>query len=126
MAGNYEKGKSGFNTIYTSEKIQEIVKAYDLYIETAPIPIVAEFAYLNKIPKATLYEIPEFRKMTERCVTKKEFLLEKGALTGDLEKTMAIFSLKQLGWTDKKEVELSEKRPLVVENELLDVDPKTT
>lgn len=32
-------------------------------------------------------------------------MLEKGALTGKYDKTMAIFSLKQLGWRDKIETE---------------------
>jgi hypothetical protein len=32
-------------------------------------------------------------------------VLEKGGLTGKYDKTMVIFSLKQLGWRDKIEAE---------------------
>jgi hypothetical protein len=38
---------------------------------------------------------------------RKEVVLEKGTLTGVYDKTMAIFSLKQLGWKDKQEIEHS-------------------
>lgn len=31
-------------------------------------------------------------------------MLERKALSGEIDKTMAIFSLKQLGWSDKHEL----------------------
>ena len=56
----YNKGMAnnvGRPVEYTPERIQEIKDAMELYIETHDIPIVAEFAYLNNIRRAALYEI---------------------------------------------------------------------
>ena len=47
-----------------------------------------------------------FSTLLKKCIAKKEANLEKGALTGKLNPSMAIFSLKQLGWRDKKEEEV--------------------
>lgn len=88
---------------YTQEKIQEIVKKLNEYIENTDIPIIAEFAYKNDIRKATLYEIPELSYCIKKLIEKKEAQLEKGALYNKVNQTMAIFSLKQIGWTDKTE-----------------------
>lgn len=92
---------------YTPEKIRGILEKLDKYINETQIPIVAEFAYLNDIRKATLYEIPELAYSIKRLIEKKEAMLEKGCLTGQLNASMAIFSLKQLGWTDKQSIEHS-------------------
>ena len=43
----------------------------------------------------------------KRLMLKKEAQLEKLALKGKIDKTMAIFSLKQIGWRDKHEIEHS-------------------
>lgn len=84
------------------------------------VPSVTDFAVKHKTHKQRIYEIPELREMAELCKSRKENALEQGALNGTLNVSMAIFSLKQLGWTDKNELELSGKRPIVfdpVEND---------
>jgi hypothetical protein len=94
---------------YTDEVIDEIVIAMDAYIDQTPIPITAEFAWQNKIPKSTLYNLAEKHEglldSIKRLTDKKEAQLERLGLTGKVDKTMAIFSLKQLGWRDKNETE---------------------
>ena len=92
---------------YTGDKLREIVEDLDKYIEETPIPIIAEFAYTRDIRRATLYEIPELAYSIKRAAEKKEAQLEKLALANKINTTFAIFSLKQLGWKDKTEHEIS-------------------
>lgn len=86
--------------------LQELVEKFDKYIEETEIPIIAEFSYLNNVERTYLYERPEFLTLLKKCIAKKEAQLEKGSLMGILNSTQAIFSLKQLGWRDKQEIEM--------------------
>jgi len=83
-------------------KIQE-------YISKTKIPILVEFCYQYPISKSYLYaladEDEELKDSIKLLITKKEASLERETLDGNVDKTMAIFSLKQLGWKDKSEVE---------------------
>lgn len=90
----------------------ELVEKFRTYIEETDIPIVAEFAYTNDLDRRWLYERQEFSTLLKKCVDKKEVALERGMLTGSLNATGSIFSLKQLGWRDK-------------EAKIVFVDPKT-
>ena len=96
---------------YTDEVIEQIRQAMEKYIEITDIPIVAEFAYQSKIPRFKLYEFAEnndeFQYTIKGLIDKKEAQLERQCLNGKIDKTMAVFSLKQLGWKDKNEVEHS-------------------
>lgn len=92
---------------YTDEYIEEINEVFNLYISNTDIPIVAEFAYQNNVPRQKLYEFDGFRDTIKRCIDKKEAQLERLALRNEINTTMAIFSLKQLGWKDRQEVEHS-------------------
>lgn len=87
----------------------EITALLNEYTDTTEIPIVAEFCYLNGLIRQYLYEMSkdheDLSDAIKRCTEKKEVQLEKKALVGDVNHTMAIFSLKQLGWKDKQEVE---------------------
>jgi hypothetical protein len=78
-----------------------VMKAFAQYVDLTDIPIVAEFAYLRGIDRQRLYDWPELSDTLKRCIAKKEAALERMALSGAINCTMAIFSLKQLGWTDK-------------------------
>lgn len=79
----------------------ELLEALITYTENTEIPILAEFAHNHGITRAWLYEMTELQDAIKRCVEKKEFALEAKALRGEINCSMAIFSLKQLGWTDK-------------------------
>lgn len=74
------------------------------YLEEEEIPILAEFCYRERIPRTTLLTWDESAELVEMCRLKKEAALEAGALDGSLNTTMAIFSLKQLGWTDRHDL----------------------
>ena len=84
------------------------------YIETTDVPIVSEFAYKNGLNRTSVYDIPELADALKLCIAKKEAALEAGALRGQLNCSMAIFSLKQIGWKDTHETTLAgdSKRPI--------------
>jgi hypothetical protein len=103
---------AGRPTIYTKEVIREIQIKLETYIESNAIPIVAEFAYQNKIPRQQLYDLPELSDTLKRLIDKKEANLEKGLLSGKLVAAGAIFSLKQLGWKDRHEIDNNIKADL--------------
>jgi len=108
-------------TVWTPERIDEVIRLMDDYTENTAVPILAEVAYQNHFSKPTLYDIPELSDPIKRLLTKKESQLEKGALAGQVNATMAIFSLKQMGWRDKQEVEMSEKRPVILNGKLMQI-----
>ncbi len=99
------RGAAGRNPKYDDELIDRLVVKFKEYIENNEIPIIAEFAYMNEIPKQILYEREQFSTLIKICTAKKETALERGALLGALNPTMAVFSLKQMGWTDRQQVE---------------------
>jgi len=103
-------------TKYTPQKIKEIKKKLEKYCKDTQIPIIAEFAYLNDIRKQTLYELPELADSIKKIIEKKETMLERGSLTNQLNTSQAIFSLKQLGWRDR--FDINHNIPEDVENNL--------
>ena len=92
---------------YDDKDIERIKALLELYIEKSDIPIIAEFAYMNDIPRTTFYDYPEFSTLLKKLMDKKEANLEKLGLLGEVNSTMAIFSLKQMGWRDKQDVNMS-------------------
>ena len=92
--------------------IQNLIDGVDAYIESTPLPIVAEYALLNGYTREWLYQLaakekeegrPELTYAIKKIADTKAIALEKGALIGKFSPSMAIFSLKQLGWRDKPE-----------------------
>lgn len=95
--------------------VNKMCEKMDEYIDECnannDIPVLKECCLLN----GWCYEYvvnmrnrPENEKLAQsirRILDWKEVKLEKGALKGELNHTMAIFSLKQLGWRDKQEEE---------------------
>ena len=90
---------------YNDDEVAEIVQSFTEYITETPIPIIAEFAYQADITRDVLYKYDEFSPLIKQCIDKKESALERNALDGNVNVSMAIFSLKQLGWRDKHELE---------------------
>jgi predicted CopG family antitoxin len=99
-----QKHPGGRPSLFTSEELERLKQDFEQYIQDNTIPIVAEFAYQHNLTKQYLYDREEFSDLLKKCVQKKEANLEKGALAGKLTPSVAIFSLKQLGWTDKQEL----------------------
>src|ERR1700755_249064 len=96
----------------------EILNELLQYIDTTDIPIVAEFAHNAGVLRQQLYEMPELSDALKACVQKKEMALEQKALAGQVNCSMAIFSLKQLGWKDTHTQEHTGARggPMVISN----------
>ena len=89
----------------TQTQDEQLFDRFKKYINDTTLPIIAEFAYMNEIDRNYLYDNAIFSTLLKRCIAKKEANLEKGALTGKLNPSMAIFSLKQIGWKDRQETE---------------------
>lgn len=83
---------------------EAIAEAFAKYIEETEIPIVAEFAVSQGLFKQFIHDNEEFHDLVRKCTTKKESALERQSLKGGVNVTMAIFSLKQLGWSDRQDV----------------------
>lgn len=88
----------------SKEKNEEILGKLEKYIKETDIPILAEFCYLNNIRRTFLYENTMMSNAIKALIEKKESQLERKALSKEIDKTMAIFSLKQLGWRDVQEI----------------------
>lgn len=90
-----------------TEKYENIAEMLEKYVDEAEIPVLAEFAYKNNFTRDYIYTLAKTDQRLfnaiKKCTTKKEAVLELGTLMGKYEKTMAIFSLKQLGWSDRVE-----------------------
>jgi len=99
------KNKGGRPLVWTNEKIKKVVADMEEYTNETDIPIVAEFAYLNGFHRTQLYEHDGLTDALKRMITKKEAQLEKMCLFNVVNASMAIFSLKQMGWRDKQELQ---------------------
>lgn len=93
--------------VWTKKKVEEVKGQMDDYIEKTAIPIFAEFAYQNDYNRSQLYQIEGLSNTIKKMMLKKEAQLEKMALAHKAPTAMCIFSLKQLGWTDKQEIQHS-------------------
>ena len=109
---------------YTPERIQEIKEAMERYIDENSVPIVAEFAYLQRIRRQKLYEIPELSDTLERLINNKESQLEKGGLSNVLNASMAKFSLAQLGWSEKQETKVTGDIPVSISAKIEEIKAK--
>ena len=103
------KKKMGRPKRYSPEEAEIIIEKFNKYIDENDLPIVCEFAYQNNVNRDALYYNPEFSTVLKKCTTKKEAQLEKLAAFNVINSSMAIFSLKQLGWSDKQEIDLGNK-----------------
>lgn len=97
--------KRGRPPKHSDEQMTDLVAKFKKYIDATEIPVIAEFSYQNGFGKQYLYDRPEFSDLIKIALAKKESALEIGSLRGTLNPTMAVFSLKQMGWTDKQHVE---------------------
>lgn len=98
---------------YTPEVLGKTIDDLIAYTEATEIPIFAEFCYQFGHGRQYLYDLSKDNEnlsdAIKNCVMKKEAQLEAKGLRNEINPTMAIFSLKQLGWRDKQDVELNAK-----------------
>ena len=93
---------------------EDLINDADEYIKTANPPILAEYAHMHGITRCYLYQLADRKSQAgdnrlantiKRISEAKEVILEKKTLTGEYNSTMAVFSLKQLGWRDRTEID---------------------
>lgn len=94
---------------YTPERIQEIIEYMEKYIEDSAIPSIAKFAYISNMSRQALYEHSEFSDMLKRLKDKREAALEEKLFSDPRFATGTIFALKQMGWSDKQEIDHTTK-----------------
>jgi hypothetical protein len=92
----------------------ELLEALIQYVENTDIPILADFAHKHGVLRPMLYDMPELADAIKRCAEKKESALETLALSGAVNCSMAIFSLKQLGWKDTHVLQGDKAAPLQI------------
>jgi len=101
-----------------------MLKRIDEYTDNTVIPILKELCYQQYWDYDYMMELkankPELSQSIKRLLNKKEAQLEKLCLLGKIEKTMAIFALKQLGWKDRVETEFIDERDNVLTIEVVD------
>lgn len=99
--------KRGRPVTWTEEKLDDLANRCIKYTEETEIPILAEFCYENGILREQIYELAKKSDILSYAIksimNKKQTQLEKKALNGEINTTMAVFSLKQMGWSDKVE-----------------------
>ena len=93
-----------------------IVEQIDLYLKNTKIPILKELCYEQDWDYDYFMVLrgrdEEVDRSIKKLINRKEAQLEKLGLLGEIDKTMAVFSLKQLGWKDKQEVAFTEESKL--------------
>lgn len=96
-------------------KTEDLIKDVPVYLKecelNGTIPQVIRFARRHGYTKQGLYQRmesePALVDSIRQIIEEKELILEENGLIGKYNSSMAIFSLKQLGWKDKNELELS-------------------
>jgi hypothetical protein len=77
-------------------------------IDMNPPTISGLALFLGFSNRTSLYEYekePEFSDTIKRARTRCEEFVESGGMSGDVPAPMAIFALKNYGWSDKQELE---------------------
>lgn len=95
-------------------EIESMLSIIDEYTNNNDIPILKEVCYKNYWNSDYLLELrkksEELNWSIKRLLDKKEAQLEKLSLNKTIERTMAIFSLKQLGWKDRQEISFGDEQ----------------
>ena len=105
---------------YGTYNVEDICKALDSYtaqcIKQKEVPILKEvfvkkgwdYIYVTQILNGRLLEQKDDRLdiSIKNLVNAKEYMLERLGLKGQINATLAVFSLKQLGWRDQQQVDV--------------------
>lgn len=104
-------------------EIDFILDTMEDYIESTELPIFKDVCVKNNWCSDYIYQLSVNNEELSRCIKKlsdkKEVELERGGLTGKYNKTMAVFSLKQLGWKDKIELEQTNSNDNAIKIEMV-------
>ena len=91
-----------------------MVDIIERYTDDTEIPILKEVAYQNYWNYDTIMKYQRVNEnlmqSIKRLLYKKEAQLERKGLNKEIDRTVAIFSLKQLGWKDRQEISFEEEQ----------------
>ena len=92
------------------------------YTEQTEYPILKELCYLKHYNYDYVMQLQrdneELSQSIKELLYKKESYLEREGIKGNLAKTMAVFTLKQLGWRDNIEVKAENTNRITIINDL--------
>lgn len=95
-------------------KTENLVALLDKYTNDTDIPILKEVCYQNYLNYDTIMKYQRTDELLmqsiKRLLDKKESQLERKGLNKEIDRTVAIFSLKQLGWKDRQEISFGEEQ----------------
>ena len=100
--------------------VDEICRALDSYtaqcVKQKEVPILKEvfvkkgwdYTYVTQVLNGRLLEQKDHKLdiSIRNLVNAKEYMLERLGLKGKINSTLAVFSLKQLGWRDQQQVDV--------------------
>lgn len=100
---------------YDCEKMCEIIEDYLQHcISHKKVPVFKEITVKQKWNYSYVWQLKDkegyedLKETIQRLIDAKEWMLESLGLTGKIDRTMAVFSLKQLGWKDNQIVDIGE------------------
>ena len=92
------------------------------YTEKTEYPILKELCYLKHYNYDYVMQLQrdneELSQSIKELLYKKESYLEREGIKGNLAQTMAVFTLKQLGWRDNIEVNAENTNRITIVNDL--------
>lgn len=92
------------------------------YTEKTEYPILKELCYLKHYNYDYVMQLQraneELSQSIKELLYKKESYLEREGIKGNLAQTMAVFTLKQLGWRDNIEVKAENTNRITIVNDL--------
>ena len=95
-----------------SGKYDNLIKDIQEYTQNTEYPILKELCYQKHYNYDTVMkyqrEDEELMQSIKELLYKKEAYLERNGIHDKLSNTMAVFTLKQLGWKDNIQVENTE------------------
>lgn len=87
-------------------KYDNLIKDINEYAENTEYPILKELCYLKDYNYDTVMKMQrndeKLMQSIKKLLYKKESYLEREGVKGTINQTMAVFTLKQLGWRDKQ------------------------
>jgi hypothetical protein len=94
----------------------EVISYLNECLRKKKVPIFKEvtvkegwaYFYVERIRHDERYQ--RLDEAIQALMDAKEYMLERLGLDGKIDKTMAVFSLKQLGWKDQQSVELANQK----------------
>jgi hypothetical protein len=107
MAGHGGKraGAGAKPSRYPPSVLKELREKFEAYIEFARLPTIHRFAYDNKITRSCIYDYPNyFEDLHERLIDKQVANSIENGANGTMNSGMAIFLLKQHGFSDRKDL----------------------